>query len=254
MPRFAANITFLFRELPFLDRIAAAADHGFTGVETLFPYDDAASQITRRLAMAGVPLVLMNAPPPNWAGGERGFAAIPGLTERFRHDFKRAVRVAEVLGARQLHVMAGKATGLVARSTFVENLRWATAQAPKMRLTIEPINGHDMPGYFLDDFDLAAEVLDEVGAKNLGLQFDMYHAQMITGDGMATWERHGARAVHVQIGGVPGRHEPGSGDMDYPAFFAALDEGGYKGWVSAEYHPAGDTRKGLGWLKAAAHA
>lgn len=248
MPRFAANITFMFRELPFLDRIEAAADFGFSGVEALFPYDDAASQINRRLTRAAIPMVLINCPPPNWAGGERGFAAVPGLTERFRNDFKRAVRFAEALGVERLHVMAGKAEGLVARQTFVENLRWAVGQAPKMQLTIEPINGHDMPGYFLNDFDQAGEILDEVNARNLGLQFDMYHAQMITGDGMAVWEANGKRAVHVQIGGVPGRHEPMGGDIDYPAFFAALDSGAYKGWVSAEYNPEGDTRKGLGWM------
>lgn len=251
MPKFAANITLLFRELPFLDRIEAAADHGFNGVEALFPYDDGASQITRRLTMAGIPMVLINCPPPNWAGGERGFAAVPGLAERFRHDFKRSLRFAEALGVQHLHIMAGKATGLVARKTYVENLRWAAREAPDMSLTIEPINPHDMPGYFLNDFDMAVDILGEVGAKNLNLQFDMYHAQMITGDGMHVWQRHGAHAVHVQIGGVPGRHEPRAGEIDYPVFFAALDEGGYNGWVSAEYNPDGDTRKGLGWMDTA---
>lgn len=248
MPRFAANLSLLFRELPFLDRFQAAADHGFKGVEALFPYDDAASQITRRLTMNGLKMVLINCPPPNWTGGERGFAAVPGLSERFRHDFKRSLRFAEALGVQHLHIMAGKATGLVARQTYVENLRWAAAQAPKQSLTIEPINSEDMPGYFLNDFDQAAEILDEVGAKNLNLQFDMYHAQMMTHDGMAVWERHGHRAVHIQIGGVPGRHEPEKGEIDYPAFFTALDEAKYKGWVSAEYHPHGDTRAGLGWM------
>ncbi|EAQ13463.1 hydroxypyruvate isomerase [Maritimibacter alkaliphilus HTCC2654] len=250
MPKFAANISLLFKELPFLDRFAAAADHGFTGVEALFPYDDAVTQMTRRLAMNGLQMVLINCPPPNWAGGERGFAAVPGLTERFRHDFKRAVRFAEALGAQHMHVMAGKASGLVARTTFVENLRWASAEAPRMSLTIEPLNGTDMPGYFLNDFDQAAEILDEVKAKNVNLQFDMYHAQMLTGDGMAVWEAHGHRAVHVQIASAPGRRAPEKGEVDFPAFFAALDDSGYKGWVSAEYMPEGDTRKTLGWLDA----
>ncbi len=248
MPRFAANITFLFRELPFLDRISAAADHGFAGVEALFPYDDAAGQITRRLELAGLPMVLINCPPPNWAGGPRGFAAVPGMAERFRHDFKRALRFAEALGVTRMHVMAGNAAGLVAQKTFIENLRWAAGQAPKRQLTIEPINRHDMPGYFLNDFGQAAEILDAVGAGNVGLQFDMYHAQMITEDGLAAWAAHGNRAVHVQIGGAPGRHEPKGGEVDYPAFFAALDDGAYTGWVSAEYNPAADTRDGLGWM------
>lgn len=250
MPRFAANLTFLFRELPFLDRFEAAAEAGFSGVEVLFPYDDAAGEITRRLRAYGLTMVLLNAPPPNWAGGERGFAAVPGGTERFRHDFRRALRFAEALGAQHLHIMAGKAQGLVARRTFVENLRWAADHAPRTSLTIEPINGADMPGYFLDDFDLAAEILDEVGAPNLGLQFDMYHAQMITGDGSAVWEAHGNRARHVQVGGVPGRHEPLGGEIDYPGFFARLDSGGYRGWVSGEYHPASRTEEGLDWTRA----
>lgn len=249
MPRFAANLTFLFRELPFLDRFAAAAEAGFEGVEVLFPYDDAAGEITRRLRAHGLAMVLINAPPPNWAGGARGFAALPGEAARFRRDFGRARRFAEALGAQHLHLMAGKAEGLVAHKTFVENLGWAARQAPALSLTIEPINPVDMPGYFLDNFDQAAEILDEVAAPNLGLQFDMYHAQMITGDGMAAWERHGHRARHVQVGGMPGRHEPLLGEIDYPAFFARLDAEGYKGWVSGEYHPEGRTEEGLGWLR-----
>ncbi len=250
MPKFAANLTFLFRELPFLDRFEAAAEAGFAAVEVLFPYDDAAGEITRRLRANGLEMVLINAPPPNWAGGARGFAAVPGGGERFRHDFRRAMRFAEALGAQHLHLMAGMAQGLVARRTFVENLAWAAAQAPRMSLTIEPINPTDMPGYFLDDFDMAAEILDEVGAPNLGLQFDMYHAQMITGDGIAAWEAHGHRARHIQVGGLPGRHEPLAGEVDYPAFFARLDTEGYAGWVSGEYNPAGRTGEGLGWIAA----
>ena len=251
MPKFAANLTFLFRELPFLDRFEAAAEAGFKGVEVLFPYDDAASEITRRLRAFDLRMVLINAPPPNWAGGERGFAAVPGLSDRFRHDFKRALRFAEALGATHLHLMAGRAQGLVARKTYVDNLRWAAAQAPAASLTIEPINGHDLEGYFLNDFDQAAEILDEVGAPNLSLQFDMYHAQMITHDGIGVWERHRARVKHIQIGGMPGRHEPVKGEIDYPAFFARLDAEGYKGWVSAEYNPAGRTADGLDWLRTA---
>ena len=213
----------------------------------LFPYDDAAAEITRRLRAFELDLVLINAPPPNWAGGERGFAAVPGLSDRFRHDFRRALRFAEALGARHLHLMAGKAQGLVARKTFIDNLTWAAAQAPGASLTIEPINPVDMPGYFLNDFDQAAEILDAVGAPNLGLQFDMYHAQMITHDGMSVWDRHRARVKHIQIGGVPGRGEPVKGEVDYPAFFARLDAEGYRGWVSGEYNPAGRTEDGLGW-------
>ncbi len=248
MPRFAANLNFLFKELPFLERFEAAARHGFQAVEVLFPYDHAAREITERLQAHGLKMALINTPPPNWAGGDRGFAAIPGGEARFRHDFTRALRFARVLGAGHLHVMAGRAHGLVARRTYLENLKWAAAQAPRQSLTIEPINPVDMEGYFLNDFALAAQVIAEVGAPNLGLQYDAYHAQMITGDAERVWEEHGHLVRHVQVAGCPGRHEPFPCDIDYPRFFRALDVTGYKGWVSGEYHPQGLTPDGLGWM------
>ena len=251
MPRFCANISFLFRELGLEDRISAARDAGFQAVEILFPYDDNPRLLARELLRCDMPLALINAPPPNAAGGPRGFAAMPGREARFRSDFRRALRFAEVLRAQRIHIMAGEAEGEEARACFIENLRWAAEEAPRMPLSIEPINRHDMPGYFLADFDLAAEILDEVGAPNLGLQFDAYHAHRITGDTLATWARHGARAVHVQIAGDAGRHEPEGGAIPYPEFFARLDADGYAGWVSAEYNPAGLTADGLDWLEAA---
>lgn len=249
MPRFAANLSMLFKEYPFLERFEAAADAGFEGVEVLFPYDDAATEIVRRLGRAGLPLVLINTPPPNWTGGERGFAAIPGGEARFRKDFDRALRFAQVLKASHLHVMAGAAEGPEARATYLANLRWAAARAPKQRLTIEPINRTDMPGYFLSDFREALEIVAEVGAPNLRLQFDAYHAQMIHGDVLGLWELCAPQVVHVQVAGVPGRHEPVTGEIDYPAFFAALDASGYGGWVSGEYKPAGRTEDGLAWIR-----
>lgn len=248
MPRFAANLTMLFTELPMLQRFAAAADAGFRGVEILFPYDLGARDLTRAAMKAGLEMVLINTPPPNWAGGPRGFAAQPGLEDRFRHDFIRALRVAEALRARHIHVMAGVAEGPEARETFIANLSWAVERAPHASLTIEPINHTDMPGYYLSDFDLAADIIAKVGAPNLGLQFDAYHAQMITGDMIGTWRAHAALIRHIQIAGCPGRHEPTGGDIDYPTFFAALDETGYRGWVSAEYNPARLTENGLDWL------
>lgn len=248
MPRFAANLSLLFKEYPFLERFAAARQAGFDAVEALFPYDVSGTEIKAALRQSELDLVLINTPPPNWTGGNRGFAAIPGGQERFRHDFKRALRYADVLGAQHLHIMAGKAQGAVAKDVFIRNLAWAAEQAPNQSLTIEPINTYDIPGYFLDSFDLAAEVLDAVNAPNLALQFDAYHAFMITGDTMATWQAHGHRAVHVQIAGVPGRHEPLDGDIPYPEFFVRLDRDGYAGRVSAEYHPSGRTEDGLGWL------
>lgn len=248
MPKFAANISMLFTELPFLDRIPAAKKAGFDAVEILFPYDISAREIRAALQGADLPLVLINTPPPNWTGGDRGFAAIPGGQDRFRHDFKRALRYADVLGAGIIHVMSGIAEGDAARATMVENLRWATDYAPTQKLTIEPLNTTDMPGYFLSDFDLAAGILDEVSAPNLALQFDAYHAHMISGDMMALWQAHGHRAGHIQIAGAPGRREPQTGDIDYRQFFAQLKASGYSGHVSGEYNPAGETSKGLRWL------
>ena len=168
MPKFAANLTFLFKELPFLERFEAAADAGFDAVEVLFPYDDAATEVVRRLNRSGLPMVLINTPPPNYTGGERGFAAVPGSEERFRRDFKRTMRYAERLKPQHVHIMAGAASGPQARETFVENLRWATSEAPSQSLTIEPINQIDMPGYYLSDFQLAATTIAAVGAPNLG--------------------------------------------------------------------------------------
>ncbi|MBB1491769.1 MULTISPECIES: hydroxypyruvate isomerase family protein [unclassified Paracoccus (in: a-proteobacteria)] len=252
MARFAANLTFLFTELPVLERFAAARSAGFEGAEMLFPYDLAAPELSAALRAAGLEFVLMNTPPPNWAGGPRGFAAVPGGEERFRRDFDRALRFAQALRCRHLHVMAGRAEGPAARRSLVENLRWACARAPHASLLIEPINSDDMPGYFLADYDLAAELIDEVGAPNLGLQFDAYHAQRITGDAIACWDRHARRARHVQIAGFPGRHEPKGGEIDYAVFFRHVDAAGYNGWVGAEYVPATTTEAGLRWLRGTA--
>ena len=249
MPKFAANLTFLFKEYPFLDRFQEAADAGFDAVEVLFPYDDAVGKVLQNLARTGLPLVMINTPPPNWTGGERGFAAIPSSEDRFRCDFKRTLRYAQRLKPRHIHIMAGAAEGADARATFVRNLSWAAAEVPGQSLTIEPINPVDMPGYYLDDFDLAADILREVNAKNLGLQFDVYHAQMITGNALGTWEKYRKITRHIQVGGLPGRHEPVAGVFDYPAFFASLDKWGYVGYVSGEYNPVGRTKDGLGWIK-----
>ncbi len=248
MPRFAANLTWLFTELPLMERFAAAAEAGFQGVEVQFPYDAPAQDMRDQLVFNRLDFVSMNAPPPNYTGGVRGFAALPGGQDRFRRDFDRILRYAGVLKPRHIHIVAGEAEGSEARAVFVENLAWAAARAPKQSLTIEPINRIDMPGYFLSDFDLAAEVLDEVGAPNLGLQFDTWHARVLTGDVLAAWARHAQKVRHVQISGHPGRTEPAGGDIDWPVFFAAVAEAGYDGWIAAEYRPATTTKAGLGWL------
>lgn len=248
MLRLAANLTFLFTEQPMLERFAAAARAGFQGVEILFPYDLAAPELARAAQGAGVTFVLMNTPPPNWAGGPRGFAAVPGGEERFRRDFDRALRYAQVLRSRHIHVMAGAAEGATARQTYLDNLAWACDRAPHASLTIEPMNPVDMPGYFLAGFDQAAEVLDHLDRPNLGLQFDAYHAHMITGDVLACWRAHAPRVRHLQIAGAPGRHEPAGGDIDYRSFLGAVQASGYPGWTGAEYVPAMTTGAGLGWM------
>lgn len=254
MPKFAANLTFLFKEFPCLERIAEARAAGFEAVEILFPYDEAASEIARRMAEAGLDMALINTPPPNWAGGDRGFAAIPNGEARFQKDFTRAMRFATLLRAQHVHIMAGKARGFVARDTFVRNLRWACDQAPEQSLTIEPINPVDMPGYFLADFEEAAAIIAEVDRPNLGLQFDAYHAQIITGDAIETYKTYADLVRHIQIASLPGRNEPDRGEIDYPAFFELLDESGYKGWVSGEYMPRGRTAEGLNWAGLSAKA
>jgi len=250
MPKFCANLTLLFTEYPLLDRPRAAARAGFDAVEVLFPYDENAADLGTALARAGVPLGLINCPPPNYAepDGPRGFAAVPEEQERFKRAFRRTLRYAGALGAEHIHIMAGAASGDAARAVFVENLTWAANEAPKQSLTIEPINTHDMPGYFLDDFDLARSVLEEVGAPNLRLQFDAYHAARMGLDVLATWDRMKDIVAHVQVGGVPDRHEPSGGDFDYAAFFKRLDLDGYSGWVSGEYHPKGRTEDDLSWI------
>lgn len=249
MARFAANLTFLFTELPMLDRFAAAKAAGFDGVEILFPYDLAIGELTGAARASGLEFVLLNTPPPNWAGGPRGFAAEPGREERFRRDFDRALRFAQELSARHIHVMAGKAEGAAAEAVFIENLRWATARAPHASIVIEPANPTDLPGYFLNDLDQAAAILDAVAAPNLGLLFDAYHAHMIAGDAAAAFAAHAPRIRHIQIAGAPGRHEPRGGEIDFGAFFRAVDASGYRGWVAAEYAPRTTTEAGLRWLR-----
>lgn len=243
MPRLCANLSMLFADRPLLDRVGAARAAGFEGVEVPFPTDVPAPALLGRLDAARLPFVLLNCPPPNYAGGPRGFAAVPGLEERFRTDVRRTLRLGAALGAEHVHVMAGAAEGPEARATFVANLRWAAEAAPGRSLTIEPINREDLPGYFLADFGLALEVLAEVGAPNLRLQFDAWHAARITGDVLGAWDRCRPHVAHVQVAGA-GRHEP-----DDPAFLDRLDADGFRGWVSAEYHPRGRTEDGLGWMK-----
>jgi len=249
MPKFAANLTWLFTERPMIERVGAAAEAGFEGIEILFPYDLNAQELRDEVSLHGLDMVLINSPPPNYTGGEQGWAAVPEQQARFRKDFERVLRYASVLKPQMLHIMSGVAEGPEAEACFTDNLTWACAQAPETPLTIEVINRGTMPGYFLHDYDQAARILDAVNAPNLGLQFDTFHAHQVTGDVTATWEAHGARATHIQVGNGDDRHEPGGAPFDHQAFFEMLDAVGYKGWVAGEYKPRGRTEDGLGWMR-----
>ena len=248
MPRFAANLSLLFTELPYLDRFEVAAAAGFEAVEVLFPYDLAAKETRRELVRHGQDFVLMNGPPPNYTGGTPGYAALPGGQARFQSDILRVLRFADVLKPNLIHVMAGEAAGPQAAEMFVHNLQWAADTAPAQGFTIEPLNPVSFPGYFLNDYNLAADLLARIDRPNVGLQYDSFHAQMINGDARGTWDRFRPLVTHAQIGQSPDRSEPSEGQIDFPALFAAMDASGYDGWVSAEYNPAHDTGAGLGWL------
>lgn len=249
--RFAANLSFMFTELPFEWRFKAAAEAGFTGVEFLFPYDHSPEEIARWLSEAGLTLALHNLPPGDWAAGARGLAALPDRQVEFRASVQTALRYAKATGVRQLHVMAGVAEGRAARETYLSNLAFAARSFAGHDLTalIEPINQGDMPGYHLSSFEEACAILSDIGSPNLRLQFDCYHAQIITGDALATLRTCLPHVAHIQIASVPDRHEPDHGTCDYGAIFALLEQAGYRGWIGCEYHPQGATLDGLDWFR-----
>ena len=253
MPRFDANLTFLFTERPFLDRFAAAAKAGFEAVEFLFPYAYPAAEIRQRLDAHGLALVLHNLPAGDWDAGERGIACHPDRVAEFREGVAQALVYARALGVKQLNCLAGKAPQGVAdevlRETFVENLRFAAAELKKagLRLLIEPINTFDIPGFYLNRTVQAVSILVEVGADNAFVQYDIYHAQRMEGELAATVHKYLPRIGHIQLADNPGRNEPGSGEINYAFLFAHLDRIGYDGWIGCEYKPATTTEAGLGW-------
>ena len=230
------------------DGALRAQEAGFDAVEVLFPYDVNAQDIVNELSRHELKMALINCPPPNYTGGAQGFAAVPDVQERFKKDFSRALRYAQTLGAEHLHIMCGVAEGSEAKNVFIDNLRWAAAEAPHQSLTIEPINTESMPGYFLNDFDLGREIVTTIDAPNLRLQFDAFHVAKITGDVLGTWAAMHDITAHIQVAQTPDRDEPDQGEIDYPAFFAALDAQGYQGWVSGEYKPRQTTEEGLNWI------
>lgn len=255
MPRFAANLSMLYPQHEFLDRFAAAAADGFAAVEYLFPYDFSAQEIQQRLSENGLVQALFNAPPGDWAAGERGIASLPGREEEFRSGIARALEYAAVLGNDRIHVMAGLLPSEDLRErhhgVYVQNLVYAAEQAAKAGITIliEPINTRDMPGFFLNRQDQAQAICKEVGAANLKVQFDFYHCQIVEGDVISKLRRDFAGVGHIQIAGVPDRHEPNLGELNYAWLFDEIDRLGYTGWIGCEYRPKGDTSEGLQWLR-----
>lgn len=255
MPRFAANLSMMYTEHPFLDRFGAAAADGFDAVEYLFPYDYAPEEIAQRLAQHGLTQALFNLPPGDWAGGERGMACIPGREAEFAASVQRALPYALATGCKRLHVMAGLMPAGADRATlhrtYVANLRVACDLLAPHGITalIEPINQRDMPGFFLSLQADAHAVCAEVARPNIAVQMDFYHCQIMEGDISMRLRRHFAGVGHIQIAGVPDRHEPDAGELNHPHLFALLDELGYAGFVGCEYRPAAGTSQGLGWLQ-----
>lgn len=258
MPRFAANLSMLFTEAPFLDRFALAHEAGFEAVEFLFPYAYAAHQISERLRRHQLQLVLHNLPPGDWAGGDRGMACDPRRVDEFHASVELGLEYAVELGVPRLHCMAGiTPPGLAperARETFIENLRHAAARcAPHaIDLMIEPINSYDIPGYFLNYSKQALSIIADSGCDNVFLQYDIYHMQRMEGELSNTIRAHLPLIRHMQLADTPGRHEPGTGEINYRHLFALIDELGYQGWVGCEYLPLHDTAAGLGWRTALA--
>ena len=268
MPRFAANLSMMYTEHPFLERFKAAAEDGFAAVEFLFPYEFEPQAIADALAANGLEQVLFNTVPGDMQAGERGLAAVPGRSADFLAGVDRAVAYARVLGTRRLHAMAGVMPAAGAghddvaggpvnpperrrwRDTYVANLGEAARRCADAGITllIEPINTRDIPGYFLNTQADAHAIVAEVGAANLKVQMDLYHCQIVEGDLASRVRQYLPGVGHMQIAGVPHRHEPDLGEVNYPFLFSLLDELGYEGWVGCEYRPRGKTSAGLGWL------
>jgi hydroxypyruvate isomerase len=255
MPKFAANLSMMFNEWEFLDRFAAARDCGFTAVEFLFPYAWPVDEIASRLQKAGLTQALFNLPPGDWDKGERGVASIPGREAEFRNTVATALPYARATGVKRLHLMSGHGDrhDSSAVAAYKQALRHACeAAAPfGIDILIEPINGRDMPGYFMNDFGFAAALIAELGLPNLKLQYDIYHRQILHGDVMKSLEALLPVTGHVQVASVPKRNEPNTGELDDARIFRHLDALGYQGYVGCEYRPAGGTVEGLGWFRTA---
>lgn len=255
MPKFAANLTMLFNEVPFMERFDKAAAANFKAVEFLFPYSFPAADIKAKLDQNKLTLVLHNLPAGNWEAGERGIACLPDRVEEFRKGVANAIEYASALGVNQVNCLAGKmppgAALALLRSTFIANLKYAAAELKKVniKLLIEPINTFDIPGFFLSGTQQAIDIITEVGSDNLFLQYDIYHAQRMEGELANSIQKHLSKIAHIQLADNPGRNEPGTGEINYAYIFAMLDRIGYAGWIGCEYKPAATTEAGLGWFK-----
>jgi hydroxypyruvate isomerase len=254
MPRFAANLAYLFTEYPFMERFGAARAAGFGAVELQFPYDQAPGAVKAELARHGLTMLGINSPPGNTSAGEFGFAAVPGRERDFETLFRQALDYVVAIGGRQIHVLMGHVPGEqrpAAQTTVIRNLTrvapWAAEKS--ITLLLEPINPRDRPNYFLNRPEHAADIIAKVGAPNVRIQFDFYHAQIVGGDLIRRFETHFGMVGHVQFAGVPLRHEPDEGEVNYPAIFAMLDRLAYAGFAAAEYRPRGKTEEGLGWMR-----
>ncbi|MET3790319.1 hydroxypyruvate isomerase [Aquamicrobium terrae] len=255
MPRFSANLSMLFNEYDFLDRFEAAARAGFKGVEYLGAYDHFPEEVAARLTKNGLTQVLFNVPSGDWAGGERGIAILPGRVEEFQAGVDKAITYAKALGCGQVNCLAGIAPAGASREelekVFVENLKFAADKLGEagVRLLIEPINTRDIPGFFLTGTQQALDLIEKVGSQNLYLQYDIYHMQIMEGDLARTIEANLDCIAHIQLADNPGRHEPGTGEINYPFLYDFIDRLGYSGWIGAEYKPKDGTEAGLGWLR-----
>lgn len=262
MPRFAANLSMLYNDVDFLERFAAASRDGFKAVEYLFPYAYMPEQLAAQLRQHGLQQVLFNAPPGDWDAGERGIACLPGRQTEFREGIARAITYAQALQCPRIHVMSGlvpqDVNPATVRATYVTNVRYAAEQAAAhgIQILLEPINGRDMPGFFLSRQDQAHALVAEIGATNVKVQMDLYHCQIVEGDLAMKIRQYlpTGNVGHFQIAGVPERHEPDVGEINYPYLFQLLDTLGYDGWIGCEYKPAlgaapHATRDGLGWLQ-----
>ncbi|GAB4252752.1 MAG: hydroxypyruvate isomerase [Thermoleophilia bacterium] len=255
MPKFSANLSMLFGELPFLDRFAAAAEAGFTAVEYLFPYSYEKEELAARLREHGLSQVLHNLPAGDWDSGERGIACLPDRIEEFREGVERALEYSTALDCPRVNCLAGVVPPDLsvekAEHTLVGNLQYAAqklAEAGKS-LLVEALNTRDVPGFLVNGTEQTVRILDRVGASNVYVQYDVYHMQRMEGDLTRTLEGNLSRIGHIQIADNPGRHEPGTGEINYDFLFGALDRMGYDGWIGCEYVPARSTAEGLDWLK-----